>query len=149
MPWPEGLNFNGIVLTADQRHLVACQTNTGRYWRIAIKDGTVDEVALDGGPLPHSDGLAIDGTTLYAAVNAHDTIAVIDLSADGGSGAVRGFVRSPDFRFPTAVAVAGDGCGWSTGSSTGWAGRRTCRSRSQRFRRRRRHEGARDHAARP
>jgi superoxide dismutase, Cu-Zn family len=109
VPWPEGLNFNGIVLTADQRHLVACQTNTGRYWRITITDGTVDEVALEGGPLPHSDGLAIDGTTLYAAVNAHDTIAVIDLSADGGTGAVRGFVRSPDFRFPTAVAVAGDG----------------------------------------
>jgi len=109
VPWPEGLNFNGIVLTADQRHLVACQTNTGRYWQITIEDGSIDEVALDGGPFPHSDGLAIDGTTLYAAVNAHNTIAVIDLSADGGSGAVRGFVRSPDFRFPTAVAVAGDG----------------------------------------
>ena len=109
VPWPEGLNFNGIVITADQRHLVACQTNTGRYWRITIEDGSVDEVALEGGPLPHSDGLAIDGMTLYAAVNAHNTIAVIDLSADGGSGAVRGFVRSPDFRFPTAVAVARDG----------------------------------------
>jgi Cu-Zn family superoxide dismutase len=109
VPWPEGLNFNGIVLTADQRHLVACQTNTGRYWRITIDDGTVDEVALDGGPLPHSDGLAIDAATLYAAVNAHNTIAVIDLSEDGGFGAVRGFVRSPDFRFPTAVAVAVDG----------------------------------------
>jgi len=109
VPWPEGLNFNGIVLTADQRHLVACQTNTGRYWQITIEDGSIDEVALDGGPFPHSDGLAIDGTTLYAAVNAHNTIAVIDLEADGGSGAVRGFVRSPDFRFPTAVAVAGDG----------------------------------------
>jgi sugar lactone lactonase YvrE len=109
VPWPEGLNFNGIVLTADQHHLVACQTNTGRYWRITIEDGTVDEVALQGGPLPHSDGLAIDGTTLYAAINADNAIAVIDLSADGGSGAVRGFVRSPDFRFPTAVALAGDG----------------------------------------
>jgi Cu-Zn family superoxide dismutase len=108
VPWPEGLNFNGIVLTADQRHLVACQTNTGRYWRITIEDGTVAEVALEGGPLAHSDGLAIDGTTLYAAVNAHDAIAVIDLAADGGSGAVRGFVRSPDFRFPTAVALARD-----------------------------------------
>ncbi|MGO9900719.1 MAG: SMP-30/gluconolactonase/LRE family protein [Solirubrobacteraceae bacterium] len=108
VPWPEGLNFNGIVITEDQHHLVACQTNTGRYWRITIEDGTVDEVALEGGPLPHSDGLAIDGTTLYAAVNAHNTIAVIGLSADGGSGAVRGFVRSPEFRFPTALAVVGD-----------------------------------------
>jgi sugar lactone lactonase YvrE len=34
--WAEGLNFNGIVLTPDRRHLVACQTNTGRLWRIDL-----------------------------------------------------------------------------------------------------------------
>jgi sugar lactone lactonase YvrE len=30
VPWPDGLNLNGIVLTADARHLVAYQTNLGR-----------------------------------------------------------------------------------------------------------------------
>lgn len=132
VPWPEGLNFNGIVLTPDGRHLVACQTNTGRYWRITIEDGTVDEVALQGGPLPHSDGLAIDGPTLFAAVNARNTIAVIDLSADGSSGAVRGLVRSPDFRFPTSIAVAGDGLWVVNGQLDRMGVRPSCRSRSRR-----------------
>src|SRR5579875_2831133 len=80
VPWPEGLNFNGIVRAPDHRHLVACQTNTGRYWQIAIADAAVAEVALDGGPLIHSDGLALDGSRLYAAVNARNALAVIDLS---------------------------------------------------------------------
>jgi Cu-Zn family superoxide dismutase len=58
VPWSDGLNLNGIVLTEDERHLVTCQTNLGRFWRIALDTGHVDEVALDGGPLEHCDGLA-------------------------------------------------------------------------------------------
>jgi sugar lactone lactonase YvrE len=108
VPWPEGLNLNGIVLTADDRHLVTCQTNTGRFWRVALDGGAVDEVALDGGPLEHSDGLATDGSTLYAAVNALNTIAVIELAADGASGNVTGRITSEAFAFPTAIAVRGD-----------------------------------------
>jgi superoxide dismutase, Cu-Zn family len=105
VPWPEGLNLNGIVLTGDERHLVSCQTNTGRYWRVELASGDVDEVALEGGPLEHSDGLAREGATLYAAVNALNRIAVIELAADGASGTVRGMLRSDAFAFPTAIAV--------------------------------------------
>jgi Cu-Zn family superoxide dismutase len=105
LPWPEGLNLNGIVLTADERHLVTCQTNTGRFWRVALDSGAVDEVALDGGPLEHSDGLARDGSRLYAAVNALNTIAVIDLAADGASGSITRRVTSDAFGFPTAIAI--------------------------------------------
>jgi superoxide dismutase, Cu-Zn family len=106
MPWPEGLNLNGIVLSADRRHLVSCQTNTGRFWRIEIDTGRLDEVALEGGPLEHSDGLVRHGPLLYAAVNALERIAVIELSEDGASGAVRALLQSEAFAFPTAVAVS-------------------------------------------
>ena len=108
VPWPDGLNFNGIVLTPDGGHLVACQTNLGRFWRVALASGDVDEVELDGGPLEHCDGLAIEGSTLYAAINALGEIAVIELKGDGSSGRVRRRLRGDAFAFPTAVAVSAE-----------------------------------------
>lgn len=105
VPWPEGLNFNGIVLAPDGEHLVACQTNLGRFWRVALADGQVDEVALQDGPIEHCDGLAIAGSTLYIAVNARNEIHVADLSADGSSCRVASVITSEAFAFPTAVAV--------------------------------------------
>jgi sugar lactone lactonase YvrE len=108
VPWSDGLNFNGIVLTPDRRHLVACQTNLGRFWRVAVAGGQVQEVALRGGPLEHCDGMALSGSTLYVAINARNRIAVVDLANDGASGSVRTIVSSDAFAFPTAVAVRDD-----------------------------------------
>jgi sugar lactone lactonase YvrE len=108
VPWAGGLNLNGIVLTRDRRHLVACQTNLGRFWQVAVATGQVREVGLEGGPLRHSDGLALSGSTLYAAINARNQIAVIELADDGASGRVRTMLRSDAFAFPTAVAVQRD-----------------------------------------
>jgi sugar lactone lactonase YvrE len=107
VPWPAGLNFNGLVLTADRRSLVACQTNLGRFWRIDLASRAVSEVALAGGPLEHCDGLAISGSTLYVAVNARNLVAVVDLADDGSAGRVVRLLRSDAFAFPTAVAVSG------------------------------------------
>jgi sugar lactone lactonase YvrE len=41
VPWPAGLNFNGVVLAPDGSHVVACQTNLGRFWRVALDTGKV------------------------------------------------------------------------------------------------------------
>jgi hypothetical protein len=105
VPWAQGLNFNGIVLTPDRRHLVACQTNLGRLWQIGVETGRLNEVALDGGPLEHCDGMALSGTTLYVAVNARNRIAVVELEDDGAAGRVIRILRSNAFAFPTAIAV--------------------------------------------
>jgi len=107
VPWAEGLNFNGIVLTPDGRNLVACQTNLGRFWRVALDSARVSELALEGGPLPHCDGLALSGSTLYVAVNAHNRIVIASLSDDGSSAQVTATVASDAFAFPTAIAVRG------------------------------------------
>lgn len=104
VPWPDGVNFNGIVLTPDGCSLVACQTNVGRFWRLGLATREVEEVGLAPGPLEHCDGLALDGSTLYVAVNAHDRIAVVELAADGRTGRLRETLSSPAFAFPTAVA---------------------------------------------
>ena len=108
VPWAEGLNFNGIVLTPDRRHLVACQTNLGRLWQIGLETGRIKEVALDGSSLQHCDGMALSGSTLYVAVNARNRVAVVELEADGAAGSVRKFIDSTAFTFPTAVAVRDD-----------------------------------------
>ena len=107
VPWPAGLNFNGIVLPPDGSHVVACQTNLDRLWRVELDTGKVSEVALDGGPLEHCDGLALSGPELYIAVNARNLVAVASLAEDGTEGRVHTIVRSEAFAFPTAVAVSG------------------------------------------
>jgi sugar lactone lactonase YvrE len=106
VPWPDGLNLNGIVLTPDKGHVVACQTNLGRFWRVELATGKVGEVALDGGPLEHCDGLAISGSALYIAVNARHLVAVASLAEDGSAGRVHTVLRSGAFAFPTAVAAS-------------------------------------------
>jgi Cu-Zn family superoxide dismutase len=108
VPWSDGLNLNGIVLTGERRHLVTCQTNLGRLWRVALATGQVDEVTLRGGPLEHCDGMALSDSTLYVAVNAHNRIAVIDLADDGATGSVQTVLTSDAFAFPTAVAMHHD-----------------------------------------
>lgn len=108
VPWPDGLNLNGIVTTPDGRYLAACQTNLGRFWRFSLADGTVDEVALDGGPLPNCDGLARAGSVLYVAINARGLLAVVHLADDGAAGEVAALMTCESFAFPTAIAVAGD-----------------------------------------
>jgi superoxide dismutase, Cu-Zn family len=108
IPWPDGLNLNGIVLTADGGHLVSCQTNLGRFWCFDLETTEVREVTVDGGPLEHCDGLALDGPTLYAAINARNVIAVIELDDDGAAGKLVGILASDRFAFPTAVAVEAD-----------------------------------------
>jgi Cu-Zn family superoxide dismutase len=107
VPWPEGLNFNGIALTRDAEHLVACQTNLGRFWQISLASRQVREIALDGGPLEHCDGIALADATLYVAVNARNYVAVVELTDDGSSGTVVAALRSDDFAFPTSVALRG------------------------------------------
>jgi superoxide dismutase, Cu-Zn family len=105
IPWAQGLNLNGIVITPGANHLVACQTNLGRFWQIALDTGHVCEVALEGGPLPHCDGLAVWGSRMYVAVNALNRLAIVELADDGSAGRVSAHVHCDEFAFPTAVAV--------------------------------------------
>lgn len=108
VPWPTGINFNGIALAPDRRHLVCSQTNLGRFWRIGLDTAGVSDVVLDGGPLEHSDGLAISGSTLYAVVNARERIAVIELEANARAGRLTALLACEGFAFPTAVARMGE-----------------------------------------
>ena len=59
-------------------------------------------------PLLPCDGILLDGQTLYVVRNAENLLIVVDLDVDLLSGWIRWSGTSPAFRFPTALAKAGD-----------------------------------------
>lgn len=99
-----GFNLNGIVTTLDDRYLITVQTNTGALYRIDRNNGDVNAIELTGGPLLGGDGMALDGNTLFVALNQSNEVAVIDLASDYASGTVSRRIQQ-DFRFPTALVA--------------------------------------------
>lgn len=107
-----GLNVNGLAASADGRYLIVNQTNTGLLFRIDTRTKAVRAIDLggyvDGGQplvqtLTHSDGILLDGRTLYVARNTTGQIAAVRLAADFLSGRVVARYSSPAFHFPTSV----------------------------------------------
>ena len=100
----EGFNLNGIVTSLDDRYLITVKTNTGVLYRIDRGNGEVSPITLTGGPLLGGDGMALDGNTLYVALNQSNEVAVIELAADYASGNVSRRIQQ-NFRFPTALVA--------------------------------------------
>ncbi len=104
--YTKGLNLNGIVITADQKYLIAVTTNTGRLFRIEIASKKVTEIDLGGQPILNTDGLFLQGNVLYAARNADNLLAVLDLSPDYTKATLRFTLGNPAFRFPVSIVAA-------------------------------------------
>ena len=60
--------------------------------------GVATTVDLGGGTLPNGDGLLVIGRTLYVVQNMLNTVAVVDLGADGTSGTLVDQLTDSDFR---------------------------------------------------
>jgi hypothetical protein len=103
---PFGINNNGIVSTPDGNHLVVVNYGTGVLYRVDPVTGVAREIEL-GGPLPHADGLALQGRTLYAVQNFLNQVSVVTLSPDFGSGTVTRVIADARFRIPTTAAIFG------------------------------------------
>ncbi len=104
----EGINANGIEATPDGSGLVVVQSGTGLLFHVDPATGVTAPVDLGGELLTGGDGLTLDGSTLYAVQNRDNTVAVVDLAADGRSGRVTQRISDPAFDVPTTVARAGD-----------------------------------------
>jgi sugar lactone lactonase YvrE len=102
-----GFNTNGIEVTPDRHRLVIVQSSTAKLFTVDPATGVTDEIELTGGDAAFGDGLLLDGTTLYVVQNQLNRIAVIELAADGSSGAVVGHLTDPDLDVPTTVARFG------------------------------------------
>lgn len=104
------INLNGIVASPDGRWLMAVQLVTGQLWRIGLADGTVTEVAVQGGDLRHGDGLALRAANeLYVVRNQDNEVARLELSSDWSQGRVTRRWNEPDFNFPTTAAMGPSG----------------------------------------
>lgn len=106
--YQEGLNLNGIAASADGRYLIVGQTNAGKLFRVDIENKEVAEIRVGDEPLVHCDGILLDGRTLYVARNAENLLVTIHLAPDLQRGRVASSATDPAYRFPTALAKAGD-----------------------------------------
>jgi sugar lactone lactonase YvrE len=103
----DGFNTNGIEVTPDRKRLVIVQSNTATLFTVDPETGGADAVELTGGDAAFGDGLLLVGNTLYVVQNELNRIAVIELAADGSSGAVVAHLTDPRLDVPTTVAKFG------------------------------------------
>ncbi|WP_298462375.1 SMP-30/gluconolactonase/LRE family protein [uncultured Cellulomonas sp.] len=110
LQYQPGFNVNGIAATRDSRHLVLAQSNTGRLFRVATRDGAVTGIDLGGGSVS-GDGLVLDGDTLYAVERQGDVgyLVTVELDRRLTSGTVLRRTTDPTFDDPTTAAAVGRG----------------------------------------
>jgi Cu-Zn family superoxide dismutase len=103
-----GFNVNGIVVTPDNRYLIAVQSNTGELFRITIASGEVAQIDLRGATVTAGDGLVLNGRVLYVVRNSFEEVVTIALTADRLQGFVSGTFTDESFAFPTTAAWTGN-----------------------------------------
>jgi sugar lactone lactonase YvrE len=96
-------NLNGIDATANGKTLVAVQTVNGRLYRIDPATGAAKQISLGSESVPNGDGILLAGKTLYVVQNQQNTVAVVSLSSDLGSGTVLTRLTDSDFSVPTTI----------------------------------------------
>jgi Cu-Zn family superoxide dismutase len=102
---PGSVNLNGIVVTPDERYLIAAHSPEGSLWRIDTRTKTVVKVDLGTESIPAADGLYLDGSTLWAAQNRFGVIAKLRFSENYASAKVLSRVGDTTFRYPTTIDV--------------------------------------------
>ncbi len=99
----EGNNLDGIVASADGRHLVVVQPNTGTLYRINTATKGVRRIVLRG-DLSTGNGLLLEGRNLYIVDDEGGEIIPVTLTADFTRGVVGESFSDPSLKFPTSIA---------------------------------------------
>jgi sugar lactone lactonase YvrE len=99
-----GINVNGIVVTADGRHLILAKRNENALFRLELKNRRVTPIEMPKDMLNTPDGMFLKGETLYVAQNIPRAVAVVKLSENFSRAALARTIPHPTFAFPTAVA---------------------------------------------
>lgn len=108
VPFGEGINLNGIVVSDDGRHLITVHMSSGTLYRIDVANRDVVQVDLGGATVDGGDGLVLDGTTLYVVQNGPDQVTVVELEDDLASGAVAGVLADERLTDAATAAKVGD-----------------------------------------
>ncbi len=102
------IGLNGIEVAPDGQSLVVAQLDTGALWRFDLRTAEVTQVDTGGADLVSVDGLAVDGTTLYAVRNTAARVAVLRLDPHARSAQLLAQVPTDPDRFLTTADVVGD-----------------------------------------
>lgn len=118
----DDFNANGIVASPDGEFLLVVQFNTGRLYRIEVATRTVAEVVLTGGDLRGGDGMALDGTTLWALLDTTGELVRVEMNEALTEGEIVTRFIDPTFDYPTTLALVGDGTALVVNSQLDMAG---------------------------
>lgn len=109
LKYEPGFNVNGIAATSDARFLIVGQSNTGKLYRVRLRDKEVTQVDLGGARLTDNDGLVLlESRVLYVVRNSVEKVVEVRLAASYAGGQVVSVTGNRDFQTPTTAAVAGD-----------------------------------------
>ena len=133
--YTSGFNLGGIDVSDDGRYIIVAQANVGKLYRVEVATKAISEVQLDSSQsLTGTDGIWLDGTTLYAMRNSVRLLVTINMADDLGSGTVVSSTTDPSFHSRPPSPRPATACWWSTRSSTSAPARRTCPSTYRRCR---------------
>lgn len=105
--YSDGFNLSGVTASDDGRYLVAVQENTGTFYRIDTETKEVRQIDLGGETFVFSDGLLLDGQTLFVVRSDPGVVHQLALSQDLLRGEVVRNLDDPSLRFPTSAAEFG------------------------------------------
>jgi len=103
----DGPNLNGIAATPDGKAIIVIQMNKGLLFHIDIATKQVMPIDVGGADLTGSDGLVLDGQTLYVVRQWSDEIATVNLDAGLTHGIVVSRFKDPGLAYPATAAIVG------------------------------------------
>jgi streptogramin lyase len=101
-------NLNGIVATADGKHLIAVSTAGRKLYLINPATGSAKTIATGSYTVVNGDGLMLDGKLLYVVQNQSNLIAIFHLSDDLHKAAYITAINDPDLEVPTTIDRVGN-----------------------------------------
>jgi hypothetical protein len=106
--------LNGIVATSSGSTLIVGHSLLGGVYTVDPKSGASERISLPAGVIPSgvSDGLLLEGRTLWVVENFNNRVTELRLSRDLSSGFVTNVIDNSDvnglFRVPTTIARHGE-----------------------------------------
>ena len=101
-------NLNGIVATADGKHLIAVSTAGRKLFLINPATGAAKTIVTGSYTVVNGDGLMLDGKLLYVVQNQSNLIAIFHLSDDLHKAAYITAINDPDLDVPTTIDRVGN-----------------------------------------
>lgn len=105
--FPFPIFANGIEASPSGKILIIGNLERGELYKVDPATGEAILIDLGGDFLHYSDGILLDGKTLYVVQNLMNQIAVVKLNDDYISGLVVDYISNSQFHIPSTIAEFG------------------------------------------